>query len=97
MQICMELGKEDASCVCDTDGDSDVDLDDFLTFITVYGTDCSGGELPPPTVRQLEELGLNPKYYSSDGKEVRQGPNPFGIYLAEIEVEGIKHTIKVVQ
>ena len=97
LQICMELGKEGAACVCDTDEDNDVDLDDFLTFISVYGTDCSGGELPPPTVRQLEELGLNPKYYSSDGKEVRPGPNPFGIYLAEIEVEGIKHTIKVVQ
>lgn len=97
LAICMEMGKEDASCVCDTDGDNDVDTEDFLNFITVYGTDCDGNEMAPPTVRQLEELGLNPRYYSLDGREVRPGRNPFGIYLAEIEVNGIKQVIKVIQ
>jgi len=36
-------------------------------------------------------------YYTLDGKRVKPGPVPFGIYLAEIEIEGIRQVIKVVQ
>ena len=97
LQLCMEMGKEGAACTCDTDGDLDVDTQDFLNFMPVYGTDCDGNELAPPTVRQLEDLNLNPVYYTLDGKRVKPGPVPFGIYLAEIEIEGIRQVIKVVQ
>jgi hypothetical protein len=97
LALCSELGKEGAACTCDTDGDFDVDTQDFLNFIAVYGTDCEGNELAPPTVRQLEDLNLNPVYYTLDGKRVKPGPVPFGIYLAEIEIEGIRQVIKVVQ
>ena len=99
LAICMEMGKEDASCVCDTDGDNDVDTEDFLNFITVYGTDCEGHELAPPTLREFELIaerdGLDVQYYDLSGRKVV--PNAFGVYLAEIEINGIKQIIRVVK
>jgi hypothetical protein len=98
LAICMELGKE-GECTCDMDGDADVDVSDFAAFLGVYGTDCEGEELPPPTLREFELIaqrdGLNVQYYDLSGKRVI--PNAFGVYLAEIEVEGIKQIIKVVK
>lgn len=98
LAICGELGME-GECVCDMDGDADVDVSDFASFLTVYGTSCEGEELSPPTLRQLEELGLNPVLINMEGKRVDATKLhfAFGVYLAEIEINGMKHTIKVVK
>ena len=95
LSICGELGKE-GECTCDMDADADVDITDFAAFLGVYGTDCEGEELPPPTVRNLEELGLNPTYYNMEGKVVPWGPVARGLYIAEFELNGIKQRIKVI-
>lgn len=93
LAICGEIGKE-GECTCDMDGDADVDVTDFASFLMVYGTDCEGNELAPPTLRQLEEAGLRPVLVDMAGRRVA---NPArGIYLAEIEVEGVKIYTKVV-
>ena len=98
LSICTEMGKEGGVCICDTDGDNDVDTQDFLNFITVYGTDCEGNELAPPTLREFELVaerdGLKVKYYDLNGRSVI--PHVFGIYLAEVEVNGMKIYTKVV-
>ena len=92
LAICSEIGKE-GECTCDMDGDADVDITDFASFLMVYGTDCEGNELAPPTLRQLEEAGLRPVLVDMAGRRVA---NPArGIYLAEIEVEGVKIYTKV--
>lgn len=98
LMICQEIGHQN-SCICDMDADADVDVSDFASFLGVYGSDCEGGELPPPTLRQLEELGLNPTLVNMEGKRVDATKLhfAFGVYLAEIEVDGIKTTIKVTQ
>jgi hypothetical protein len=95
LAICGELGKE-GECTCDMDADADVDITDFAAFLGVYGTDCEGEELPPPTVRNLEELGLNPTYYNMEGKVVPFGPVARGLYIAEFELNGINQRIKVI-
>lgn len=96
LAICTEMGKE-GECQCDMDGDADVDVQDFAAFLGLYGTDCEGEELPPPPVRVLEELGLNPVYYTMEGKRVPPGPVAFGVYIAEFEINGVKNRIKVIQ
>ena len=75
------------------DGDDDVDVQDFAAFLGVFNTDCEGQEMAPPTLRQLEEAGLSPKLVDMSGRKVN---NPVrGIYLAEVEVNGITMHIKV--
>lgn len=96
LMICGELGMSGPACVCDTDGDMTVDIIDFTNFLQVYGQDCDGNQLPPPTVRQLEELGLNPTYLTMEGKEVLSGPVARGAYIAQFEVNGVKNWIKVI-
>ena len=73
-----------------------VDIEDFTNFLQVYGQDCEGNQMPPPTVRQLEELGLNPIYLDMEGRRVPAGPVSRGVYIAEFEVNGVKNWIKVV-
>ena len=96
LMICGELGTTGAACVCDTDGDMVVDIVDFANFLQVYGIDCEGNELPPPTVRQLEDLGLNPTYLTMDGKVVPAGPVARGAYIAQFEINGVRNTVKVI-
>lgn len=96
--ICAEMGQGGPTCVCDMTGDSYVSVDDFTLFLQVYGTDCDGMTLPPPTSRELEDLGYSPVYYTLQGQRVNE--TEFlarGIYLAEIEVEGVKLRIKVMR
>jgi|TARA_Y100000289_G_scaffold11864_1_gene10988 hypothetical protein len=98
LMICAEMGQGGPTCVCDMDGDSWVNVDDFAMFLQVYGTDCEGSQLAPPTTRELEELGYAPIYYTMEGKRVNE--TEFlaqGIYLAEIEVEGVRLRIKVMR
>ena len=94
--LCGEMGMSGPACVCDTDGDMVVDIIDFTNFLQVYGQDCDGNQLPPPTVRQLEELGLNPTYLTIEGKEVPSGPVARGAYIAQFEVNGVRNWIKVI-
>ena len=96
LMICGELGQAGPECVCDTDGDMIVDIVDFTNFLQVYGQDCEGNQMPPPTVRQLEELGLNPIYLNMEGRRVPAGPVSRGVYIAEFEVNGVKNWVKVV-
>ena len=74
-------------------------VEDFLNFITVYGTDCEGNELAPPTLREFELIaereGFDVRYYDLSGRRVI--PNAFGAYLAEVEINGIKQIVKVVK
>ena len=70
----VEMGMGGPECVCDMDGDEWVGVEDFSQFLQVYGSDCEGNLLPPPTVRQLEELDLNPTYLTMEGKRVSAGP-----------------------
>ena len=92
LSICSELGKE-GECTCDMDGDGDVDVNDFSSFLGVYGSDCDGQQLPPPTLRSLEEKGFNPVLVDMAGRRVeRTAP---GIYIAQIEVEGLRLYVKV--
>ena len=97
LMICGELGMSGPACVCDTDGDMVVDIVDFANFLQVYGQDCEGNMLPSPTVRQLEEMGLNPRYLTMEGKVVPPGPVARGAYIAEFEVSGVKNWVKVIQ
>jgi len=94
LAICTELGKE-GECTCDMDGDADVDISDMTDFLAVYGTDCEGNQLPPPTLRQLEEAGLRPVLFDMAGRRVRDAA--FGIYFAEVEVQGVKIYTKVIR
>lgn len=96
LMICGELGTSGAACVCDTDGDMVVDIVDFANFLQVYGLDCEGNELAPPTVRQLEELNLNPTYFTMEGKLVPAGPVARGAYIAQFEINGVRNTVKVI-
>lgn len=96
LMICGELGMSGPACVCDTDGDMVVDIIDFANFLQVYGLDCEGNEMPPPTVRLLEEMNLNPIYYTIEGKLVPTGPVARGIYIAEITVNNSRVRIKTV-
>ena len=92
LAICGELGKE-GECTCDMDGDADVDVTDFAMFLGLYGTDCDGEQMPPPTLKQLEEAGLRPTLVDMSGRRVA---NPVrGIYLAEVEINGIKVYTKI--
>ena len=96
LMICAEMGMGGPECVCDMDGDEFVGVEDFSQFLQVYGSDCEGNLLPPPTVRQLEELDLNPTYLTMEGKRVSEGPVARGVYIAEFEVNGVKNWIKVI-
>ena len=96
LMICGEMGMSGPACVCDTDGDMIVDVVDFTNFLQVYGQDCSGNQMPPPTVRELEERGLNPIYLTMEGRHVPAGPVARGAYIAEFEVNGVKNWIKVI-
>ncbi len=92
LSICIEMGKV-GECQCDMDGDADVDVQDFAAFLGVFNTSCDGEEMPPPTLKQLEEAGLRPVLIDMAGRRVT---NPArGIYLAEIEVKGVKIYTKV--
>jgi len=96
LMICAEMGMGGPECVCDMDGDEWVGVEDFAQFLQVYGSDCEGNQLPPPTVRQLEELDLNPTYLTMEGRRVSAGPVARGAYIAEFEVNGVKNWIKVI-
>jgi hypothetical protein len=82
LMICGELGQGGPACVCDTDGDMVVDIIDFANFLQVYGLDCEGNEMPPPTLRQVEEMGFEASYIDMNGREV--APQAQGIYLMRI-------------
>jgi hypothetical protein len=96
LMICAEMGMGGPECVCDMDGDEFVGVEDFAQFLQLYGSDCDGNLLPPPTVRQLEELDLNPTYLTMEGKRVSAGPVARGAYIAEFEINGVKNWIKVI-
>jgi hypothetical protein len=93
LAICTELGKV-GECACDMDGDDDVDVQDFAAFLVVFDTDCEGEALPPPTLRELEEAGLRPVLVDMAGRRVDTPAR--GIYLAQIEIDGLKFYTKVV-
>lgn len=92
LAICGELGKV-GECTCDMDFDADVDISDFSAFLQVYGTDCEGETLAPPTLKELEELGLRPVLVDMTGRRVRD--MALGVYIAEVEVNGLKLYTKV--
>ena len=98
LAICIEIGKE-GECTCDMDGDADVDIQDFASFLGVYGTDCAGAELPTPTLREFELIAerdnIEVQYYDLSGRRVV--PNAFGVYLAKLKLNGVEATIKVVK
>ena len=80
--ICGELGQAGPACVCDTDGDMVVDIIDFANFLQVYGLDCEGNEMPPPTLREVEDMGFEASYIDMNGREV--APQAQGVYLMRI-------------
>lgn len=98
INLCSELGSS-GECTCDMDGDQDVDSHDFMQFLAVYGEGCFGEQLAPPTVYQFERIAqrdnLDVQYYDLSGKTVT--PNASGVYLAEVQINGIKQIIKVVK
>jgi len=73
------------NCAYDLDGDDDVDVEDFLAFFPLWGTDCTAGLVMQPT-RSIE-AGTLPEgiygYYDLSGRKVfRLGDElPGGIYI----------------
>ena len=96
LMLCGELGQAGPACVCDTDGDMVVDIIDFANFLQVYGQDCDGNLLPPPTLRYVEEMGFEASYIDMAGRKV--APQAEGVYLMRIVTpEGLTFYTKVLR
>ncbi len=82
-----------SQCQYDLDGDDDVDVDDILVFLTLWGTYCSSGIVQPQT--KSMEVGKLPDsidgYYDVTGRRVfNLGDDlPQGIYI-KVDESGAK-------